>query len=248
MLLYTTNTIPFVISFTCILINQSPDEDTATIVASFEGQVNYLWDEDHVEEEYLASGEFIPSVNVITGIKVGPGAQANPEATTVYLAVPRWFGGVPSTLNKVTLDLTQSMPIQNPILEPYPSWDMQEVGNCDKLQHVQSMEIDNNGHMWVIDTGRLGIFSAEPDNACPPKLVIIDTETGEMVDEPYIFPASVAPYDSVFLNDITVDNTRNIAYITDMTGEIGGNKGGLIVYKRDTRESSRFYDGSMDPS
>ena len=147
---------------------------------------------------------------------------------------------------KVTLDLTTHLPIQDPVLEPFPSWEMQEVGNCDKLQYTQSMEIDNNGLMWIIDTGRIGIFTGSPDNTCPPKLVIIDTETGETVDS-YVFPDSVAPYDSVFLNDIVVDNTRNIAIITDMTGVVDGKKGGLIVFNRTTRSAARFYDETMDP-
>ena len=49
------------------------------------------------EADYLASGDFDPPVNVITGIDIKAGAQANPEAVTVFLTVPRWFGGVPST-------------------------------------------------------------------------------------------------------------------------------------------------------
>jgi sugar lactone lactonase YvrE len=219
----------------------------AELVASFEGQVNYLWDEKHVEAEYLDSKKFTPPTNVITGIKIKHGVAKKPEATTVFLTVPRWFGGVPSTLNKITLDLTQEETVMNPKLEPFPSWDMQEVGNCDKLQFVQSMEIDNKGHMWVIDTGRVDIFTDNPVNKCPPKLMVLDTKTGKLVDEPYIFPEDVAPYDSVFLNDIVVDNVKNVAYISDMSGTDAVTKttGALIVYDRNKRTSSRFYHESM---
>jgi len=210
-------------------------------VASFQGKVNYKWNSrgKYMEEKYIQKGKYNPAVNVITGIKIKPGVLANPEATVIFLAVPRWFGGVPSTLNKITVDLTSEGPFEDPVLEPFPSWDMQEVGNCDKIQYVQSMEIDNDGNMWVIDSGRLNVF-ATPDNTCPPKLLIIDTETGELVDEPYIFPNAVAPYDETFLNDIALDNRNGgVAYISDMFTP------GLIVYRRASRTSDKFSNISM---
>jgi len=225
---------------------KTPEETSfpRSTVASFEGQVNYKWDEEHREQAYLDSGAFNPPVNVITGIKIKPGVNANPEAAVIFLTVPRWFGGVPSTLNKITVDLTRAGPVENPVLEPFPSWDMQEVGNCDALQYVQSMEIDNDGNMWIIDNGRVNTFTPTPDNACPPRLLIIDTDTGEMVDDPYIFPEGVVGYDSTFLNDITIDGNQGVAYISDM---VGPNPGGLIVYNRNSRTSSRFFDDSMSP-
>ena len=102
------------------------------------------------------------------------------------------------------------------------------------------MEIDNDGNLWVIDSGRLNVF-ATPDNTCPPKLLIIDTETGELVDEPYIFPNAVAPYDETFLNDIALDNRNGgVAYILDMTTP------GLIVYRHVGRIVDRFSDSSIN--
>ena len=220
-------------------------------VLSFSRRLNYNWDDDHVKQDYLGSGAFLPDKNVITGIKIGPGVKSNPENTNVFLTVPRWFGGVPSTLNRVTVDLTQpdtAFPIQDPKLEAWPSWEMQEVGNCDALQYVQSMEIDNDGLMWAIDTGRVDIFTASPNNKCPPKLVILDVTSGEMVGEPYIFPEDVAPYDSVFLNDITIDNVNKVAYISDMTGaNDDGTAGALIMYDQNSGTSMRFAHSSMQP-
>ena len=70
------------------------------LVLSF-SKINYNWDDDYVEEDYLSSGAFMTDVNVITGIKVGPGVESNPQDTNVFLTVPPFFGGVPSTLNRV---------------------------------------------------------------------------------------------------------------------------------------------------
>ena len=220
------------------------------LVLSF-SKIDYNWDDDHLEQEYLDSDAFMPDVNVITGIKVGPGVATDPRNTNLFLTVPRWFGGVPSTLNRVTVDMTlpdNFFPISDPVLDPWPSWEMQEVGNCDALQYVQSMEIDNDGLMWVIDTGRVDIFTDSPINDCPPKLVILDVETGEMLGEPYIFPTEVAPHDSVFFNDITIDNVNKVAYISDMTGtNEDGAFGALIVFDLESRSSMRFVHRSMYP-
>lgn len=40
----------------------------------------------------------------------------------VYVTVPRWLNGVPSTLNKVVVKNGVSL------LQPYPSWEMQKEG------------------------------------------------------------------------------------------------------------------------
>lgn len=43
-----------------------------------------------------------------------------------------------------------------PLLQPYPSWEMQTINNYSALQYVQSMEVDTQGRMWILDTGRVG--------------------------------------------------------------------------------------------
>ena len=209
-------------------------------LASWTSQgIDYVWDETNVREEFLASGAFQPNFNNMAGIKIKPGSTA--DATTVFISVPRWFPGVPSTLNKITLDLNADAPI-NPPLKPFPSWEANAIGgDCSGMQYVQSMEIDNQGLMWIIDTGRVNIFHESVDNSCPPKLLIIDTATGEFVDEPYIFPDSVAGHTSTHLNDLVIDNDNQIAYITDSSDA------GLIVYDRVNRQSRRYTSETMFP-
>jgi len=75
----------------------------------------------------------------------------------------------------------------------------------------------------------------------PAFLVVLDIKT-EAVIRRYEFPASVAPFDSVFLNDIVVDELRNVAYITD-TNTNG--RGALIIYDWNSNQSRRFQDPSM---
>jgi hypothetical protein len=54
-----------------------------------------------------------PSRNVFTGLEV--------TADRLFLAVPRLYPGVPSTLNFVP----RSAAVPNPPLEPYPGWEWQ---------------------------------------------------------------------------------------------------------------------------
>jgi hypothetical protein len=43
----------------------------------------------------------------------------------------------------------------DPEIEPYPSWEMNEVGNCSALQFVQGIAIDARGILWAVDSGRV---------------------------------------------------------------------------------------------
>ena len=218
----------------------SLSENTAPVVAHWKSSsIDYTWDATHRRDDFISRGAYIPGQNVITGIKVAP---VSGDKVTVFLTVPRWLPGVPSTLNSISVD-TSDLPvggIQNVPLIPFPSWEMQEIGgDCSGLQYVQSMEIDPDGNMWVIDVGRINIFDPTVDNTCPPKLVVLDSRSGAMVDNPYIFPDNVASHTTNFLNDIVIDHVRGLAYISDTSLS-----GGLIVYDRTNRRSQRFADAA----
>jgi hypothetical protein len=43
----------------------------------------------------------------------------------------------------------------DPEIEPYPSWQMNEIGNCSALQFVQGIAIDARGILWAVDSGRV---------------------------------------------------------------------------------------------
>jgi hypothetical protein len=144
-----------------------------------------------------------------------------------YVTIPRWRPGVPSTLNKVVQINGEN------VLEPFPSWEMQDTSNPSALQFVQSMEIDSRGWMWIIDVGRRNFF-ADPSlevNALA-KLIIWDINNNCSVRE-YVFPNDVFSYDNSFANDIVVDETNGFAYIPDTFA-----KGGMVIYDFNSMKNS----------
>lgn len=187
------------------------------------GSVEFLWDANHSRTEYLATGGFVPEHCVITGLKVWEG--------DIYVTVPRWRTGVPSTMNKVVFSDGRA------VLDPFPSWEWNDVGNPAALRYTQSMEIDINGVMWILDVGRLNIFSEDTADVVNgiPKLILWDISNSTMVHT-YLFTDTVAPYSSSFLNDLVLDRDGTHAYISDAA--TGG--GALVVYDRVANRARRF--------
>ncbi|CAL8147985.1 unnamed protein product [Orchesella dallaii] len=173
--------------------------------------IDYKFPNLTIRDRLLRSGEFKPENNVISGIKV--------FGSKIFLTVPRLRDGVPSTLNYVEFNRNEAaivQPLSSPLI-PYPSWEFQEVGNCSALQFIMSMEIDQFGRMWVIDAGRINILTDNPDNRCPPKLLLIDLNTDKVL-KVHQFPSNVVSQTSNFLNDIVVgckNKDECWAYITD---------------------------------
>lgn len=192
--------------------------------------VDYEWASDAEKTRAAASGDYIVENNLIAGLKV--------FEDTVYVTVPRWKDGVPSSLN--TLIQTSEGDF---IMRPFPSWEMNKKGDCNAVQYAQSMEIDpNTGYMWIIDTGRLNLLSfSSSENLCPAKIVIVDIATKSVVHS-YEFPDRVVSSSSNFLNDVVldyVDGTARYAYISD-SGD-----GKICVYDFVADDSYYFSDNSM---
>lgn len=203
--------------------------------------MEFVWDSPAEKQNALDSGAYIPENCPMTGLKVcGPAVSAKCENEHVFATTPRWKSGVPSTLNLVVLGDNKE-----PLLWPWPSKAMNDPNNCDSLQFVQSMEIDPEGVMWVLDVGRKYWVDDVPNaanNTCPPKMVLIDVPTGTVVDR-YVFPNEDAPHDGAYLNDLVIDVPRQIAYISS-TGNNATDLGSIVVYDRNQRKSRRFEDKS----
>ncbi len=164
-------------------------------------------------DEALASGAFIPENCALAGLKFYAG--------DAYVTIPRWKPGVPSTMNKVVLSSTGS-----PVLQPYPP------NLHNDLVYVQSMEIDPDGVMWILEIGR-EFWNASSRGG--PSLVLYDMAKERLVDR-FDFPDEVAPYETNFLNDLVVDVVRRVAYISDAQGPDGA----VVVVDMNAHTAARF--------
>lgn len=193
--------------------------------------INIVWPSEEIRTRVHERNEFIPVNNAIVGIKIWK--------NKMYLTIPRYKEGIP-----VTLAVATSIPNESysPSLIPYPSWEMQTVGDCKSLQFVQSMEIDPKGRMWIIDSGRTETMTTQPKSRCPPRLVIIDIENNGEILKSHEFSSDVASPEISLLNDIVLDHTDGgYAYITD-TNKLNP---GIIVYSLRDNKSWKISHDSM---
>ncbi|XP_052127208.1 protein yellow-like, partial [Frankliniella occidentalis] len=138
-------------------------------------KIDYAWPDENLKAAALRASQYIPENNALGGIKVW--------RDRMFLSVPRMKEGVPSTLNSVPAQPRGGS--NSPRLDPFPSWEWQELGNCSALQNVHGFEIDSEGRMWVLDSGRVNVKGRTQENRCPPKLVIFDLNTAQFTDNYY---------------------------------------------------------------
>lgn len=142
-----------------------------------------------------------------------------------YLSVPRWHQGIPATLNRV-VEIDGA-----PVLEPYPSWELNKQGDPNALQAVLGFEIDENDVMWILDQGHI---DGAPSIDGAQKIVKWDLREDKLLDVIKI-PHEISDYTASFLNDICVDNDAGFAYIADSGIFTDPLQGGLIVVNTKTK-------------
>ena len=82
--------------------------------------------------------------------------------------------GVPATLAKVSKKKNGQV-----VLVPYPTWTLQEEGNCEALQSVVDIFLDAQDILWALDTGVVNSHK-NPVRKCSPKVMAIDVNTGKV--------------------------------------------------------------------
>lgn len=190
--------------------------------------INYTWESPEALEEAKSSGRYVPGEDVIAGIKI--------YKDVIYLALPRVKKSASVTLASIPMKAAK----ENPLLSPYPSWDMNCKESCETIQNVLSMEIDKEGIMWVLDARRV-----DKHTKCPPRIILLDLNKNGIVVQNFVVPDELCPHnDGCFLNDIVVDG--DFAYMSDTTKVDSG----IFVYNRKLNKAWKFRDETMrgDPS
>lgn len=146
----------------------------------------------------------------------------------IFVTFPRWGDDVPFTVGEV---------IDRSEIVPYPNAQINLNEQSQNLLSVQSVVVDPNNRLWLLDTGR-PLF--EPASAGKAKLVGVDLQSNRIF-KTILFPEDVV-LPTTYLNDVRFDLTRGtegMAFITDSSSE-GTN--GIIVVDLATGESWRKLD------
>ncbi|XP_063925580.1 protein yellow-like [Zophobas morio] len=190
--------------------------------------INFTWENENTYNDAVTTKRYIPENNAMAGIKF--------YKDTFYIAMPRICEGTPVTLGYIST--SDTTPKSESLISPFPDWNTNDLTNhtCDKLENVQSMEIDADGIMWVLDGFR------KPTSKCPPKLVLYDLNNEAKVVQSFTFPEEISLSKGGFLNDLVVDDSDGgFAYIT----EHGSVDPGIVVYSRAQNHAWKIRDASM---
>lgn len=134
----------------------------------------------------------------------------------IFVSYPRWGDPVDFTV----AELRDGEEVAYPGAE-FNVFDDQRPADC--LVSVQSVVVDPEGRLWLLDTGSIEFGPTIPGGA---KLVCVDSDR---VVQTIRFPSDVA-LETTYLNDIRFDLRRGeagMAFITD--SGVGAGPNGLIV-------------------
>ena len=160
----------------------------------------------------------------LTGVSVS-------KTDRLFVNFPRWSAEYLNAVVEVMPD-GSAKPFPD---EDWNRWDLTPASASKHFVCVQSVVVDSNDSLWVLDPAAPMLMSIVPGG---PKLVQVDLKTNQ-VTRTILIPPDVAKT-STYLNDVRFDNSRNFAYITD------SGLGGIIVVNLANGQSHRHLDS--DPS
>ncbi len=162
--------------------------------------------------------EYPLSNDQVTGVAVSHQAR-------IFVNFPRWDKDPLYSVAELLPDGS---------LHPYPDndwnrWGMDEVNHPEShFVCVQSVAIDADDSLWVLDPASPGFKGVVPGGA---KLVKINLNT-DTIERVILFDHTTAPGKS-YLNDVRIDHEGDFAYITD------SGIGAIIVVDLSTGKSRR---------
>ena len=145
----------------------------------------------------------------------------------IFVCIPRWGDPVEFTVGE----------LRNGRLEPYPNISTNRLdteNQTEALISVQSVVIDPQDRLWLLDTGSINFGPVKPGG---PKMLCFDLKTNRIVKR-VNFPEKVVP-PTTYLNDVRFNLTmgkEGVAFITDSSDK-GPN--GIIVVDLFSGESWR---------
>jgi len=161
----------------------------------------------------------------VTGVAVARNGR-------VFVNFPRWEKDVAISVAEVMRDGR---------LRPYPdagwnAWsNLKPLSVQDHFVCVQSVTVDPQGFLWVVDPAAPGNEFIKPGGV---KLVKIDLRTDKVV-QVILFDEATAPQGS-YMNDVRVSPDGKYAFLTD-----SGQRGALVVVDIGSGQIRRVLDGDV---
>ena len=171
-----------------------------------------------------------PAPKLVAGFDQQVTGVAVSKTGRIFVNFPRWEKDVPVSVAEVMKDGS---------LKPYPNaeWNawsnLKPLSLADHFVCVQSVTVDPQGFLWVVDPAAPGNEFVKPGGV---KLVKIDLNTNAVV-KVIPFDATVAPQGS-YMNDVRVSPDGKYAFLTD-----SGQRGALIVVDVAAGRARRVLDG-----
>ncbi|XP_063530388.1 protein yellow [Cydia strobilella] len=187
--------------------------------------LDWNYPDQYTRQQAIQTGALIPENALPVGIERW--------RNKLFVSVPRWFAGVPATLNYIPLDAPYE---PSPKLNPYPNWASNALGDCENgLNTVYRIKADKCDRLWVLDVGTYG-YDPNVTNLCPYSLNVYDLNTDQRIRR-YVFrPEDIVA--STFIANIALDEgptcDDTFAYFSDELGY------GLIAYSWRQNKSWRF--------
>ncbi|KAL1452610.1 hypothetical protein WDU94_006824 [Cyamophila willieti] len=149
--------------------------------------VDFTWPSSRIRDQAIQNGRYDPTKIAILDVDVYDPANHGHQNQTmaiktdlkrVFVTTPKFQAGIPVTLSTLSSKRASD---GSPLLEPFPSWSSQNEKDCDGLISVYRTQIDECGRLWVLDTGKLDTFTANPRKLCNPQIVVYDLNRGDKV-------------------------------------------------------------------
>lgn len=164
--------------------------------------------------------EVASSENQWTGITISSKGR-------MFVNFPRWSPDIEMSVAEITED-GKIKPFPN---KKWNSWNSGKKHPENYFVCVQSIVIDDNNNLWILDTGNPQFKGVIP---YAPKIVKVDINSGEVLDK-VVFGFDVLK-DNSYLNDLRINTETKHVYITD------SNDGAIVVYDYKNGDVRRLLD------
>ncbi|XP_065334489.1 major royal jelly protein 3-like [Cloeon dipterum] len=181
---------PFFVTMFFLPLSSLATAANFTEVFEWPNKLDFEWPSEARRTQALRDGTFEQQ-------KIEPVYMAV-YGSRIFLSLEK-YSYIPVSLVSLPTNSASSAP---PNLTPFPSWDMHEYENCDKIEKARGLEVDSVGRLWLLDEGSPKCYS---------KLWIIDLSNDDKTKIIHRFP-----FLSSSMHDLVLEEAANgtFAYIS----------------------------------